>query len=332
MRINRNMINEELRRGYRMQKLLMKRACKANLKLQYRMSKNKVLPVPEDLDCSNVFIERGDGTSMRIRVYKPLNMEKRGPAILWIHGGGYALGAPETGVVKCKRLIEESGAVIVSPDYRLSLEEPYPAALDDCYLALLWLAKNAEWLGGRSDQIMLAGESAGGGMAAALALLARDKKDVNVAFHMPLYPMIDDRPTESSEKNNAPIWNAYNNRVAWKVYLGDLFKSGDIPYYAAPARAADYSNLPPALSFVGGIDPFRDEIVTYCDNLNKAGIPAQCRVYEGCYHGFDVLYPDAAISKRALEEFYAAFKQAVRTYFKPQMADCSDPSAQRTFP
>ena len=135
---------------------------------------------------------------------------------------------------------------------------------------------------------------------------------------MPLYPMIDDRPTESSKDNDAPLWNTYNNRSAWKLYLGKLFEKGDTPYYAAPARATDLTNLPPTITYVGDLDPFLSETVTYAENLGKAGVPAEYRVYKGCFHGFDVLYPDAKVSKEALDWFHSSVAKAADTYFKPQ--------------
>jgi len=130
--------------------------------------------------------------------------------------------------------------------------------------------------------------------------------------------MIDDRPTNSSRYNDAPYWNAFNNQTAWELYLGKLYKTADVPVYAAPARALDYSDLPPTLTFVGDLDPFLDETVTYCENLKKAGVPVKWFVYKGCYHGFDIIYPDAAVSVKANDDFVKAFKEGIETYFRPQ--------------
>src|SRR5690606_17891497 len=134
----------------------------------------------------------------------------------------------------------------------------------DCYEILLWMKNNAGSLGIREDQLMVGGESAGGGLSASLAMYARDKGLVKLAFQMPLYPMIDDRmETESAKENNAYVWNSNMNRWAWKLYLGELFGRDNVPVYAAAARAEDYSHLPPAVTFVGDIEPFRDETIEF---------------------------------------------------------------------
>jgi acetyl esterase/lipase len=235
------------------------------------------------------FIPRADGSSLRLCVYTPNEREARAPGLLWIHGGGYAIGVPEYDSFFIRRFMDSHGAVVVSPDYTLSLEKPYPAALEDCYSALLWLARHGEEFGMRSDQIFIGGDSAGGGLCAALALLARDRGEVNIAFQMPLYPMLDDRPTESSRDNNAPMWDTESNQIAWKLYLGELYNTENVPAYAAPGRATDYSGLPPTCTFVGGAEPFRDETVAYINRLNQANIPTFFQIYPGGFHGFDMV-------------------------------------------
>lgn len=151
----------------------------------------------------------------------------------------------------------------------MSIDAPYPAALYDCYDALLWMKQKSTELKIRSNQIAVGGESAGGGLAAALTLYARDKKEVNIAFQIPLYPMIDDRnKTASALDNNAPIWNSRTNGWAWKLYLGDYYGK-DVPSYAAAARATDYSGLPPTITFVGELEPFRDEVITYVNHFKE---------------------------------------------------------------
>lgn len=318
MKIDYSLIDKELKRMGTLINVIMKKAGKRNFKLRHKIRRFQTLP-PKGLDSSNLWIEREDGTKMRLRTYKPLSPTKKGPAILWIHGGGYASGVPELNKGLCKRLVEESQAVIVAPDYRLSIFEPYPSALDDCYLALLWLKEHGEELGAKSNQLMVGGESAGGGLTAALTLLARDRKEVNIAFQMPIYPMIDDRMTSNSARDNdAPGWNSYNNREAWKLYLGDLFETDAVPYYAAPARTTDYTGLPPACSYVGDLDPFLDETISYFQNLKRAGVPAEYKIYKGCYHGFDITCPNATISQKATNEFIESFRHAVDTYHREQ--------------
>ena len=162
------------------------------------------------------------------------------------------------------------------------------------------MKENAAELGINDSQIMVGGESAGGGLTAALCMYARDQKSVNIAYQMPLYPMLDDRDTESSRDNHAPIWNTKRNHAAWKLYLKGLT---EIPPYAAPARQTDYSNLPPAYTFVGDIEPFYCETLAYVENLQRAGVPARADVYPTGFHAFDMLTPFRRISKRAIEVF-----------------------------
>ena len=194
-------------------------------------------------------------------------------------------------------LVKKFGAVVVAPEYRLSKEAPYPAALLDCYAALKYIKNNGAELRINTSQIMVGGESAGGGLAAAVCMYARDKGEVNIAFQMPLYPMLDDRDTPSSQNNHAPVWNTKRNHIGWKAYLGEFWKK-EVPAYAAPARQTDYSNLPPAYTFVGDIEPFYWETLTYIENLKKAGVEAKADVYPNCFHAFDMLLPTKKISRK----------------------------------
>ena len=161
---------------------------------------------------------------------------------------------------------------------------------------------------------MVGGESAGGGLAAALCMKARDTGDVNIAFQMPLYPMLDNFDTESSKDNHAKVWNTRRNHMAWKMYLREDAQNIVSPY-AAPARQTDYSGLPPAYTFVGTAEPFLDETLTYIDNLKKAGIEANVDVYEDMYHAFDMNEPELPVSKAAINRFNEAFALAKEKYF-----------------
>ena len=224
------------------------------------------------------------------------------PGILWIHGGGYAVGmAGMVFMSRAKRLVTSYGAVVISPEYRLAGKAPYPAALEDCYAALLYLKAHAEELGCAADQIMVGGESAGGGLTAALCMLARDRGEVNIAFQMPLYPMLDNRDTDSSRDNHGLSWNTKRNHAVWRLYLREV--EGEIPPYASPARQKDYSYLPPAYTFVGNREPFYCETMTYIENLRKAGVPARVDVYPTGFHAFDMLLPFRRISRQAIEAF-----------------------------
>ena len=184
---------------------------------------------------------------VRLRIVHPVGApEEKHTGVLWIHGGGYQSGSSkDVYVTRALSLTVKYGAVIVSPDYRLSKHHPYPAGLQDCYAALLYLKNHAKELGVRDDQIMVGGESAGGGMTAALCMLAKDQEEVNIAYQMPLYPMLDDRDTESSRDNHQPNWNTKRNHKAWKRYLRESWGTDLGSYSAAPARRTEYAGLPP---------------------------------------------------------------------------------------
>lgn len=243
---------------------------------------------------------QGDGRPSELRLSEGRTGARHSaPGIVWMHGGGYAIGVPEVDSRVHRMLVLEHGCVVVAPDYRVSTEAPYPAALDDCYDTLIWMKENARELGVDDDRLMVGGQSAGGGLAAAVSLRARDTGEVRIALQFPLYPMIDDRmQTESARENNAPVWNSDTNRWAWRLYLGERF-GGDVPAWAAPARAEDLRGLPPTVTFVGDLEPFRDETISYVNRLREADVPVQCEVFERCFHAFDVVHPQAAVSDRA---------------------------------
>jgi Esterase/lipase len=269
-------------------------------------------------DSRNVYLSRADGSALRLLVIERSKArEDRGPGVLWIHGGGYALGMPEMAAMSMARHIAKE-CLLVSPEYRLSVEAPYPAALEDCYRALLWMKEKAAELGIRDDQLFVGGESAGGGLAIALCLLARDRGEVKVACQMPLYPMIDDRQeSESMRDNDAPVWNAAQNSAAWDLYLGGLDRQA-IPKYAAPARESDLSGMPPAISFAGGVEPFRDETRAYVARLKNAGVRVDFAEFEGAFHAFDMMAPWTRSSKLAVAFFMRAFHSARETCFAQQ--------------
>ena len=261
------------------------------------------------------------GKEIKVLILKPKKNRKpkeKTPCILWIHGGGYRTGMAEMIYIsRAMNLVKKYGAVVVTPEYRLSNEAPYPAALEDCYATLKYIKQHEKELGINPSQIMVGGESAGGGMTVALCMYARDKGEVNIAFQMPLYPMLDDRDTESSKDNHAPVWNTKRNHKAWKLYLGKRWKK-DVPVYAAPARQTDYRNLPPAYTFVGDIEPFYCETLTYIENLKKAGVKAKVDVYPNCFHAFDMLLPFLKVSKKAIKRFEKQYLYAVEHYYAEQ--------------
>jgi acetyl esterase/lipase len=334
MNIKISMVDKDLRTMGRIIKVVNNTFTESRLRLMYKMSRKNKFKIEDDtIQFTEEWISRQDGSTMRICIFRPLSpkanvseskansglKEINQPGLLWLHGGGYALGAPEQSKIYARRFIKESNCVVVAPDYRLSIEAPYPAALEDSYLALLWMKNHAKELEISDNQLMIGGDSAGGGLTAALTLYARDKGEVNIAFQMPLYPMLDDRmTTESAKDNNAPVWNSKSNFNGWKLYLGDLFKAPNVPCYAAAARAEDYSNLPPTATFVGDLEPFRDETIQYVSNLRKAGVPVEFEIYKGCFHGFDQMCPKAEVSKKALDFIANSFKYAVDHYYAEQ--------------
>ena len=251
-------------------------------------------------------------------VLSPLTPPKNATGILWLHGGGYIAGMKEmVHMSRAVELVKRFGAVVLAPGYRLALQAPYPAALDDCYAALLWLRENAASLGARSDQLMVGGESAGGGLCAAVCIRARDEGTANVAFQMPLYPMLDDRDTESSRDNHGKVWNTRRNHLAWRLYLRGTDRA-DLSPYAAPAQLDDFADLPPACSFVGDGEPFYAETVRYFQRLRTAGVPAELDVYHTDVHAFDMMRPEDAPSIEAAETFNRRFAYAQKHFFAPQ--------------
>lgn len=262
-------------------------------------------------------------TNLRICIFSPAKGGKydtvKGslPCVVWFHGGGFGQGVPEVEYPFVKAFMETYPCIFVVPEYRLSTESKYPAALHDCYDALLYAKKHSDELFIRKNQIFVGGDSAGGGLACAVTIMARDRADVNIAFQMPLYPMLDDRMiTDSSQNNDAPMWNTKSNECAWRLYLGDLYRTENLSCYAAPGRLADFNELPPAATYIGDIDPFYDETVDYFKNLQMAGIDTKIKAFDGCFHGFDGLCKKS-VPARAAESFIKdAYVYAVNNYFR----------------
>lgn len=318
MKVTKKMLNEELQWKYwplKFTAFFMSKTWAVNL---INMFEDKVegATIPE-LNCEERYIpSKNGGPDIRMRIYKPLNSTEKLPGMLYIHGGGYITGSPDSFLNLTKRFLIAEPCVMVAPDYRRALEFPYPAAFDDCYDTLLWMKENAEMLGVIPNKFIVAGHSAGGGLAAAVTLKATDTQEVKIAFQMPIYPMIDDRQnTPSASNNNAPVWNSIANKYAWEHYLKGLNeKKVEIPPYAAAARATDYSKLPPTITFVGEMEPFRDETIEYIENLKKAGVPTEFRIFKGCFHAFEVLVPEATISKEAWAFVFKSYSDFMNKY------------------
>ena len=251
-------------------------------------------------------------------VLSPEELSAPATGVLWIHGGGYISGMKEMVYIsRAVELVKSFGAVVVSPGYRLAPFSPYPAAIDDCYAALLYMKEHAAELGVREDQLMVGGESAGGGLCAAVCIRARDTGEVNVAFQMPLYPMLDDRDTETSRDNHGRVWNTWKNHFGWRCYLRGTDRE-TLPPYAAPARVENMEGLPPAYTFVSTGEPFYAETLEHIRRLKDCGIPASADVYETDMHAFDMMRPKDALSIEAARRFNESFAYAQAHYFAPQ--------------
>lgn len=313
-------IHPELRLFGRIIRLINPTFTKRRFHLFYRFTRIRLLkPRSRYFDFRYEYLMRGDGSQLRVCVYTPKGLTASLPGVLWLHGGGYAIGAPELVGGFVIKLMKASPCVVIAPDYRLSIQAPYPAALEDAHQTLLWMKENSQLLRIQSQQLIVGGESAGGGLAIALSLYARDQQSVKIAFMIPLYPMIDDRMmTPSSQLKQAPVWNSLSNYNAWKLYLGELFMQEEVPIYAAPARNLNYAMLPPTISFVGNLEPFLDENSTFMDQLQEANVPVYFRIFKGAYHGFDVLCPRSSIAKEATQFLQQSFQEALRLFFVEQ--------------
>ena len=262
---------------------------------------------------------RSDSGEIRARVYKPLNAKGPLPIVVYYHGGGYATGWPERHHAFYQRIMACRPCIIVAPSFRLSIEAPYPAGHDDCYDALLWARDNAETLGGTADNIIVAGNSSGGGLALSMALRARDTGDVKIAFMMPLYPMIDDRASNWTTLPRDKItWSREHGVLAWHLLLREIRsqKRYDIPAYATPARAEDLTGLPPGISYVGDLDIIKAEAVTIAERIQEAGVEFAFRTFGGLFHAMEDSVPDSAQAAEVHEWVTKEFARLVDTHCK----------------
>ncbi len=250
------------------------------------------------------------GPEIPIRIYTPGSCPPDSPVYLSFHGGGFILGDLDTEHARCIKMARDGNAVVVGVDYRLAPECPYPAAVEDCYAALQWVASEATMLGIDRKKIVIGGSSAGGALAAAVALMARDRSGPSIALQMLFYPVIDDRGATESMRNgdDAPIWNSRHVRDMWNHYVGP--DRSKVSPYAAPGRASVLENLPPAYVITCEHDPLRDEGLDYAIRMLHAGNSVELHNYAGTVHGFDLLIPKAKVSTRAFEDSVAAFRRA----------------------
>jgi len=253
------------------------------------------------------------GPPVRVSVTTPDKRTASGPALLWLHGGGYVVGTPESEAAGAGQFARELGAVVVSPDYRLAPEHPFPAGLDDCMAALRWMRTNADELGIDANRIAVVGASAGGGMAAAVAQRSHDE-GIPLRAQVLAYPMLDDRSVlrDDHAGRGRFAWTPESNLFGWTAYLSRAPRMSDAPEYAAPARREDLSGLAPAWVGVGDLDLFYDEDVAYAERLKAAGVPCELVTVPGMYHGAD----GVARKAQSMMDFHAGIRKHLRAHLE----------------
>ncbi len=263
--------------------------------------------------CSEHSVPASEGSpDVRLLVYRPSGEQKSLPVLLWLHGGGYVMGSADAEDAMVKSIVSAVGCVTVSVDYRLAPETTYPGAVEDCYAALKWVSTHADELGIDANRIAVGGSSAGAGLAAALALLTRDRGEFKLMFQLLIAPMIDDRTCTLATPHPYTgefIWTAQANRFGWTSLLGQEPGGADVSPYAAAARAETLEGLPATFINVGAIDLFLEEDLEYARRLMRAGVPTELHVYPGAYHGFRMV-ADAHVTQTAQRDQLSALKRA----------------------
>lgn len=265
---------------------------------------------PERVEVTHRLIPGAEeAPQVALTVYRPAHVERALPCVYHMHGGGLVGGSSAMMEAAHRDLVLDVECVLVTIDYRLAPETPFPGPLDDCHAGLLWVQSHADELG-IDGRIGVMGESAGGGLAAALALLVRDRKSCPLAFQHLIYPMIDDRTCTRDDMPFAGeyIWPPCNNQFGWKSYLGQTPGAEGVSQYAAAARAEDLAGLPPAYIATGALDLFADENMEYARRLGRMGVPVELHVFPGGFHAFD-LHPVAQVAARARATSRSALKR-----------------------
>lgn len=263
---------------------------------------------------AGVTVERHVVKDVPVWLYRPANVSAPTPVLLWIHGGGFVLGSALQDELEYFRFVQSLGITVAAVDYRLAPKHPYPAPMDDCATALNWLHDEADALRVRRDAIVIAGASAGGGLAAGLTLRARDEGKVRPCFQLLIYPMLDDRTVTRADHDvsNVEVWQPGSNRFGWSSYLGVDPGSDGVATYAAPAREVDLRGLPPTWLGVGSTDLFFDEDVAYAKRLREAGVACELEIVRGAFHGFDALARGTEVVKAFHRSQEAALRLVLR--------------------
>ncbi|MER6441569.1 alpha/beta hydrolase [Streptomyces sp. NPDC001185] len=259
-------------------------------------------PIPDDVKTTDYHATADDGAQIGLRWYVKDGAEP-GPAVLFFHGGGYIFGHIDLFDGPVSRYVSASGVPMLSVEYRRAPEHPFPTPLEDAYAALRWLHDHAAELGVDPDRVAVMGDSAGGGMAAALTILARGRGGPGIARQILIMPMLDDR-TVTPDPHIAPyaLWSYEDSLTAWPALLGDAAGGTGVPPTAAPARLEDATGLPPAYIEVGQIDVFRDEDMAYAMKLSRAGVPVEFHLHPGAPHEFDSIAFASDVARRAIAD------------------------------
>ena len=258
------------------------------------------------VDTDHHTVTATDGATVDLTWYHPAGGDGPGSAALYLHGGGMIFSLEQIGVLydlAVREYVAASGVPMLVVDYRVAPEHPDPTPIEDCYSALVWLAEHAADLGVDPARLAVMGDSAGGGLAAGVCLMARDRGGPDVAQQILIYPMLDDRAvTPNPELQPFLTWTYDDNVTGWGALLGDSAGGDGVSPYAAPARADDLTGLPDTYIDVGDLDVFRNEDIAYARRLGDAGVPTELHVYPGCPHAFEALAREAAVSKRAISD------------------------------
>jgi acetyl esterase/lipase len=263
-------------------------------------------PVPEaaakkftfsEVTVPNIF----SGDPVKLRLFVPSKPSPVSSRIVFFRGSGFIIGSAWQHDAFCIELCTNTNSAVVSVDYRLAPEYPYPAAIEDCYTGLVWAGANSEALGARQRNLALVGTSAGGGLAVSAALLARDFSGPKIDLLLPLYPMLEPENNRNSNLNivHPQLWDGRKNGMGWKAYLSDPSSPDVHTFKAAAAYAQTYRGLPPVYTYIGAYDALRDECLTFVRRLCEDDVPVDFHLFSGCFHSFEVSYPSAPISKTA---------------------------------
>jgi acetyl esterase/lipase len=264
---------------------------------------NEMLSREGAFEVSEISVPGRDGDpDVPLLICRPTQATAPVPVVYWIHGGGQVLGDNRAGLLEPLDWATEFNMAVVSVEYRLATETPFPGPVEDCYAGLMWVSEHAAEIGGDPERIIIAGPSGGGALAAAATLLARDRQGPTLLGQMLIYPMLDDRNDSYSSRQMAGlgVWDTVSNQNAWTAVLGDARGSDDVSPYAAAARASNLSGLPPTFIDCASAETFRDEDVDYATRIWRDGGVAELHVWPGGFHGFDMFAPQVAISQEAV--------------------------------